>query len=507
VTRWRRRAAAAAVVALAGTAPRAGAQDAGARVEIVDAGPGRSGRLLTAALARPHALRFADREAVALPRDTAFATSVIVLGGTATVASRVAGDVIVVGGDLFIHPGAEIAGRAVAVGGCVYNSTLGTVQGARLCFRDGTFDLARGADGTVSLAYRDIGGEARPWLALPGFYGFQPPSYDRVNGLSLAWGPTIVVDTGRVEIDPRVTYRSDLGTVDPSVELRAPLGTRNRAVVSAARGTYTNDAWIRSDLVNAVGVLALGSDTRNYFRADRIEGRLVRLFEPDAATIDVYLGARTEDARSVNPDSTSESAPFSFFGRRDRDDGMLRPNPQGTDGRISSAFVGASGDFEREDVSANSAVVVEIPFDAPGGSRFVQATLDASANFLAFGRHSVHAGAHAVLTAGDPTPRQRYAYLGGAGTLATERLLGAGGDELLFVDGVYMVPIGRVRIPLLGSPAAGVRYAAGSAGLRELPKFTQNVGVRLALSLARVDILVNPATGETNVGLGVAVLR
>lgn len=508
--RHARAAAVATAVALAAFPRGSGAQPSpppsAARVDVIDAGPGESGRLLTAALVAPHTTRVFAGEQVALPRDTAFSTSVIVLGGTATVASQVAGDVIVVGGDLFLHPGAAIAGRAVAIGGCVYNSTLATVRGARICFRESTFDVVRRADGSLTLAYDDLGSGGPPWLALPGFYGFRTPGYDRVNGLSFAWGPTIAIGMGRLEIEPRATYRSDLGKVDPSIELRAPVGAGTRALVSAGRGTYTNDGWIRSDLVNAIGVIAFGTDTRNYYRADRLEARLARGFDASAGTVDLFAGARTEDARSVGPDSTSTSAPFSFFGRRDREQGMLRPNPQGTSGRINSALLGATGDFERDDVSANTVLVVELPFDAPSG-RFMQATLDASTSFRAFRRHTVTAGAHAVLTRGDPTPRQRYSYLRGPGTLPTENLFDRGGDELLFVDGLYMVPIDRVRLPLLGSPAIGLRYAAGSVGVRELPRFTQNVGVRLAVSLARVDVLVNPATGATNVGVGVAVLR
>lgn len=509
--RWRRRVAAAVVGSLAAAARTVGGQAAPAAappVTVVGGGDRAGGRLLAAALARPHLLRMADGGTAALPRDSTFASTVIVLGGSATVASRVDGDVIVVGGDLFLHPGGAIRGQAVAIGGCVYNSTLATVRGDRVCFRDGTFDAERDANGAVTLAFRDLDAERRPWVALPSFFGFQVPSYDRVNGLSLGWGPTFVVTRLPVEIDPRVTYRSHLGEVDPSVAVRAGAGARYGALVSAARGTYTNDAWIRSDLVNSVGVLGFGIDTRNYYRADRVEGRLTRAFEPaPAAGVDLFVGVRGEAAESVGPDSLAVRAPFSFFGRRDRRNGMLRFNPQGQAGRIHSALLGMSADIERPDLAATGAFAVEVPFDAPGGGRFVQATLDAATTFQAFGRHSVHAGIHALATGGDPTPRQRYGYLGGSGTLPTEELLEFGGDEMLFVDGLYMVPLDRVQLPLLGAPAVGVRYAAGSAGVRELPRFTQNVGVRLTLSLARVDVMVNPATGDTNVGVGVAVLR
>ena len=443
----------------------------------------------------------------ALPRDSSFGTTVVVVGGSATVASRVAGDVIVVGGDLFLHPGADIGGDAVAIGGCVYNSTLATVRGDRRCYRDVTYAADRAPDGTITLAYRALRPDEDPWFALPGVYGFQPPAYDRVNGLSLAWGPTLALDAGRWELDPRATYRSDLGAVDPSAALRVRLGRGFTAVASGARGSYTNDAWIRSDLVNAIGALAFGTDTRNYYRADRVEGRLARIVELGVGTVELFTAARGEVARSVNPDSTSRSAPFSFFARRDREEGMLRPNPRVTDGRINSALGGVAGEFERDGVASVASLVVEVPFAASANRRFVQATVDAATSFLAFGRHSVQAGVHAVATRGDPTPLQRFAYLGGSGTLPTAPLLATGGDALLFVDGLYLVPLDRLQFPLVGAPAVGVRYAAGSVGVRELPRVTQNVGVRLELSRARVDVLVDPATRETNISVGIASAR
>lgn len=500
--------AAAVAIALALSVAGRGASAQGAPpIRIVDVGPGPSGRLLREVLAAPHVLVVADSGTVALRRDSVFATTVVVLGATATVASRVAGDVLVVGGDLFLHPGAEIAGRAIAIGGCVYNSTLATVRGSRVCFRDNTFAIARGPGGEMTLAYQELRADRPSRYSLPGFRGFLPPAYDRVNGLSLSWGPRIALAESRVTLDPRATYRSDLGVVDPSVEGRVQFARRLRAVVTAARGSYTNEAWIRSDLIHAVSSFAWGNDGRNFYRADRVDGRLTREIDTDAGTINVHVGGRWEDASSVNPDSTSLSAPFSFLRRRDRLNGMLRPNPQGTEGEIASAIVGANGLFAVGDLTARTVLTVETPFHAPGGARFVQTTFDGETNFAAFSTHRVHAGAHVVYTTGDPTPRQRYSYLGGAGTLQTEDLLGFGGDQLLFVDGVYVVPVDRIRLPLVGSPMVGLRYAAGSAGIRELPRFTQNVGVRLIVSLARVDFLVNPASGETALAFGVAALR
>jgi hypothetical protein len=41
----------------------------------------------------------------------------------------------------------------------------------------------------------------------------------------------------------------------------------------------------------------------------------------------------------------------------------------------------------------------------------------------------------------------------------------------------------------------------------DLPRFAQNVGLRLALGPGRLDLIVNPATGESTFGVGVTALR
>lgn len=476
-------------------------------VRVSDAGPGLSGRLLRDALAAPHVTRYANRvRRVDFPRDSTFATTLIVLGGSATVASRVSGDVIVVDGDLFLHPGAEISGRAVAIGGCVYNSTLATVRGGRVCFRDNTFVVRRGAGGETTLAYQERVVDPPAAVSLRGIKGFRVPAYDRVNGVSLAWGPTVTLGAGRVVIDPLATYRSDLGAVDPAVEFRASLRRRISALLTAARGTFTNERWIRSDLVNAATALAVGTDVRNYYRADRVDARLNRAVEREFGTIDLFAGALTERARSVDPTTEARSAPYSLTRRRDREDGMLRPNPQGTDGRITSAVAGAAAALTRDDLSATLGAHVELPLNAPNG-RFVQTVADAATSFQTFGAQRLEVSGHLVLTAGDSTPRQRYGYLGGPGTLPTEDVLRSGGDEMLFVEGIYLIPVARLRLPLVGSPTLGVRYAAGSAGVRELPRFTQNVGARLSLRLLNLDVMINPSTRAKNFGLGIALPR
>ncbi|HUF29287.1 MAG TPA: hypothetical protein VMM77_01395, partial [Gemmatimonadaceae bacterium] len=97
-----------ALLLAAGSAP--------AQIVLVNRGPGEPGRILEAALAAPHTVMY-SQEPVELPRDSVINQTVIILAPRTTVASTVHGDVIVVGGDLFMHPGGNIQGRAIAIGG------------------------------------------------------------------------------------------------------------------------------------------------------------------------------------------------------------------------------------------------------------------------------------------------------------------------------------------------------------------------------------------------------
>jgi hypothetical protein len=488
-----------AAVALFGAAPAA-AQDS---VFVRDLGPGPAGRVLRTTLASPHSLLRADT-VIALRRDAVFHGSVIVLGASATVASSVHGDVVVIGGDLFLRPGATIDGRAVAIGGGVYNSTLAVVRGGSASYRDITYVAVPTPTG-LALDYRMLERRDLRPVVFPGLYGLRIPTYDRTDGAVVPAGPLVSLDTGRYEIEPAVTYRSDLGAVDPSLEARATLGRRFLVVARAGRFTLSNDRWINGDLVNSLATLAAGVDTRNYYRADRADVTAHRLWETATADVEPYVGVATERAWSVGPFETSTSRPWSLFGRDSRQR-MLRPNPRVARGRISSAIAGATAHWESQQVLADGTLDLETPFAAPRGARFVQTTVDVDVGFPTFGDQRFVFGSHVVLTAGDTAPPQRFAYVGGSGTLPTFDLLEFGGDQLFYAHNEYIIPLDLV-VPLLGAPELTVRYLIGGAHIGRFPTLEQNVGLRVAISVFRVEVLTDPASRTTKGGVSLSFFR
>lgn len=470
------------------------------RVYIRTPGPGKAQAVLQDALAHPYVVRH-ERFNTRLFRDSVFDRTVLVLGSDATVASTVHGDVVVVGGNLFLRPGAVVDGRAVAIGGGVYRSAQATVHGAELSFRDAHYDVSSTPEG-IALDYREpLPTEIPELVSFPVVYGLRIPTYSRVDGLSLPWGPRFALGRGRVVIDPTLTYRSDLGAFDGAATLSARLGAGWTVQLEGGRGTFSNDRWIQSDLANSLTTLVRGADYRNWWRADRFEGRLGHDWTGENGEIGVWGGARTERDWSV-----SAGGPWSFAGQH-TGDGIHRPNPVVEPGRLTSALAGISGALSLEQLSIHGAATVERALDAPAGERFTQGTIDALVEFPTFGTQSFAFRSHVVLTAGDTAPPQRWSYLGGSGTLPTRGLLSQGGDRLALFEGRYIVPLDMIPLPLVGAPTVSVRYLLGSAGVGHLPAFAQDLGVRLTVRPFRFDFDVDPDTHQHAFAAGLAIVR
>jgi hypothetical protein len=485
-----------------GAAARAAAQPS-VRID----GPRRSEAtaLLRAAVAGPHDVIVTDSSRrLVFPRGATLPKTTIIVGGDASVGATVHGDVIVVAGDLFLRPGAAIQGRAVAIGGGVYGSTLASVAGGIRSFRDLTFDAASIPDG-VALRYRHL--DARdPAVELPVLDGLRIPSYDRVDGASVPWGP-VLRPSARVDIEPTVTYRSQIGAWDPAVHVLARAGEVWRLTTDARRATLTNDAWIHSDLINSFNTLVVGSDTRNYYRADRVEVAAGRVDRTVTMELESFIGVLSERAWSVGSPDTLGSRPWSFRGKGDADN-LRRANPPVQRGRISGAFIGATARWQVGDVRANAVARVEVPWQVPGDARFVQITSDATIQFPTFGVQRFRGDVHLVATPGDTAPPQRFAYLGGSGTLPViPDPLSLGGDQLLHIDSRFEIPFPRLVVPFAGSPILTVRHRAGSAGIQRLPRFVQNVGAMVTLGFLRVEYAVDPASRKQHLGASLAFAR
>ncbi|HEY8833626.1 MAG TPA: hypothetical protein VIM21_14105 [Gemmatimonadaceae bacterium] len=379
------------------------------------------------------------------------------------------------------------------------------------CALIGVTTVLRGQDTTSAVPDTGYVDYNEPPLSLPLGIGLRIPSYDRVNGLALPWGPKLTLGEEKLELDGLVTYRSNLGKWDPSLEGFVRPGDADEIKLYVGRGTFTNDSWIRSDLANSVAALGVGSDSRNYFRADRAAARFTHTFTTGSLTLTPFVGGNLERDWSTGSIVPLKS-PWSFFGRK----GVLkmkRANPRVKTGRINSFLAGSGIALSRGGVDAKLDATVEHSFNSSlkpdcSGSptdaacalpavEFTQGTLHSEVNFATFGSQTFSFLGHAVFGTSGIAPPQRFAYLGGSGTLATVNLLALGGDRLLYVQADYVVPIDRIQVPIVGSPFIGLRYSAGSAGQGSLPPLIQNLGVGAGASLFRVDYSIDPARNRS----------
>lgn len=481
------------------------ALEAQGRVFVRDAGPGEPGRLVRAALERPYDLVVGDTTDLVLDRDTTLTRTLVVIGRDVRIASALEGDLVVIGGDAFLRPGVRIEGDVIAAGGGIYNTLLGTVQGDRHAFRDETLVATQLADGSYALDYRALRAREFAALSLPFPYGVRLPAYDRVHGLSLPWAPFIQLDSGAISIEPTLTYRSHLGKVDPSVTATRTMGRRARLTAFAGRTSRTNDAWIAGDLGNSISSLWTGRDKRNWYRADIVEAAYHRTWEGVTSVITPYVGAQWERAWSTGIQEPPRHLAYSFFDRRDTLEGMARPNPRVEHAVVGSAIAGFVGTWEApaQRLEARGTGRVELAPVAPESQRFSQLTLDAGVTFPLFRAVEFRSDVHGVATVGD-APAQRYAYLGGSGTLKTLDLLSIGGDQLFFVESRATLPLEQFQLPLVGPPSVSLMHAMGSAGIGGLPGLTHNLGVRVAVRFVRVEYVFDPVSGDQEFGFGVA---
>ena len=471
-----------------------------------------AGRALARVLGTTHQVLDGGGRPVNLPRGTGFETSLVILSPRVTIGARVAGDVVVVGGDLFTHPGGRIEGDAIAVGGGVYPSTLASIGGSAYSFRDETFVISR-EPGRVILAHQQTQIEFQERIiAFPLRLGVRTPSYNRVDGVVLPWGPAITLGRGAITLDPTITYRSHIGEIDPGLRAVASMG-RLQVRADARRGTFTNDGWIRSDPSNSIATIWSGRDQRNYYRADRIELQLGPRWEPGNLIVEPYVGALNELAWSTGENLSRDSHPWSLRGR-DSTNGIYRLNPPVLRGRIASALAGVALRWTGGDVRARFTAAFEQAWDSPSGSsaggaegEFSQVTLHGNITFPTFAGQRLISRAHAVTSSGNDKlpPPQRYAYLGGSGTLPTLDLLVQGGTELFFFETNYVIPLPLMELPFVGPPTLTLRYMTGAAGVEKLPKFTQNIGARLGVRYLAVQFLMDPATKEKHWGVGLTL--
>ena len=408
----------------------------------------------------------------------------LILQSSARIAGTVDGNVYVVDGDLFLRPGAEIAGDILVIGGGFYSSTRATVRGTTDYHPSLSFAVVPEAG-----AYRIyLAEEPLPVFEFHGLYGFGLPTYQRVDAVTLSWGATLRV-TGwswrpDLSFDGRfLTGRSRFeGTVRqfwyPSRKLQFGW--------ELERATRNNEDWIWGTLVNTISYFFAGEDVRNYYTADRAALTVER---PPGAGLAPSFTAQYEKS-----DSLQAQDYFVVF----RND-SIQPNPPVDPGSIFSGIFSLTHRTRRGDPGVNARLLFEgaaADLDSAGNFGFLLAEARGRWDQPTVAGQQVKVFLQARGDLAGTLPEQRWSAFGGVGTLPTFRALEFRGPRLLFGGVSYFIPL----LPWASESAFinFVAHARGGATWTEEGSsgFRSNLIFGLRIFFAEAGVAIDPGSGR-----------
>ncbi|MGH7463599.1 MAG: hypothetical protein ACREK1_00400 [Longimicrobiales bacterium] len=424
------------------------------------------------------------RDTLLGPNDTIPGTA-LVLGVTVRLEGVIAGDLVIVDGNVFVRPTARIMGDVRNIAGGLYYSELAAVIGSVRSDPNAPYRVEHRDDGIVLIR----GTTAHSVFVLAGFRGVLIPTYDRVDGLALSVGAGYMLPRiGDVEpvVRGRLDYRSQRGAFTGGVELAAAR-RRTEVAVGAERTTITNERWIRSDLNNSISAIVQGRDRRDYYAADRGYVELRRLLESGPRVTNAFLRAQVEDAQSL-----AARNPWSLFGD------FRRENITVLESRITSAGIGAGTVWTLPQQFIEIAAAAELAGDLfDGAYSFARYEIDATWAMAALANHTLTIEPHVQgpLPGTDSLPLQRWSFVGGSGTLYTFADAQFRGDRVAFVETEYSIPLPpRLRVRILGRPSLDLLHSAGMAWTAgESPDLEQNVGIRLRFNMLYFRAITHPS--------------
>lgn len=417
----------------------------------------------------------------------------LVLEASVRLDGPVTDDVYVVAGDLFLRPGARLAGDAVVLGGGYYASSSAEVAGEVVYRPNLLLDVVPREGGWEIYHVRD----AREAVVLDGLGGFHLPTYRRVDGWTFGWGGA--VRAVGVPAEPGLYGTVRLHTAGPR-KLEGTLGAAVhptgdlRVSVEGERRTLTRDGWIRGEVVNTLAYLAGLGDLRDYYRGERAT---LRVTSTEEQGLMPGGWVRWEEASSL------EALPLGVLFE---DDEAFRPNPAVDEGEIVS--VGAELAYRRRGRVRRLVVgaKAEAADSGLGGDfSFLYGEVEASYRGPGPAEHRVELFGLTRWDLAGRLPRQRWSAVGGTGTLPVLADLSRRGPRMIYLDAAYLVPMAPLRLPVLGTPRLVLRNSLGSAwGSGEDVALEDNViaGVRFLFLEAGVAVDVTDEDLPTEFLLG-----
>jgi hypothetical protein len=424
--------------------------------------------------------------------------NVLVVRARFILEGTIIGDVVGVDANMYFRPGSVVTGTITNIAGGYYPSTnarIAAVENRPLA----PYHVRESGDQLII-----EGTNARPAIKLGGIFGVQNPEYNRVDGVRVEFGPTLLLPPfGGVE--PSIFASLGYATQRGDLIKRAGVGLRRGRSVLAFGWeddvTMTNDRWIRSDLKNSLSYIWNGKDYRNYYAAERFYGEFARTLERGPRTTRYWIRGQREDASSLVAGS-----PWTVL-----EADSVRPNPAVPASSITSLIVGAESEWMGRSSTWQVTGWVET-----AGSQLV----DSDHAFNMYGAGGLYAmkaiANHTLEIEGnfrgplpgtDALPQQRWTYVGGSGTLYTFDIGEFRGDRLFFVESEYTIPFSeRLKLPLLGLPRLKLMHNIGMAWSEGVDRdFEQNIGARIQFSVAHLRYVMNPRNSDSKFSVGVSL--
>lgn len=381
--------------------------------------------------------------------DADVAGDLLVLEAQVRLSGWVKGDIYVVDGDIFLRPGARVSGDIVVLGGGYYGSGMATVDG------EVTWKPAE----RYSVVPSDGGFEIHPVtddppvVDLHGLYGFEAPTYERVDAVTIAWGLTLRAASWawKPSLELVGRYRSGQGEVEGTVRQFWHPGPVEFGI-EAERVVRTNEGWIRGGVSNSLSYLFLGDDFRNYYGADRVA---LVLRGNGESWLTPAFRVEWEDAWSRNAGDQ-----FTFFGSS-----TVRENPAIDDGETWSAALALAADRE---TGTRGRLVGHVLLEAAdsavaGDFSYLLGEVQGRWHTPGFGAHEVDVFGLARGDLAGDLPEQRWTGFGGRATLPTLGVLEFRGPRVVYGQLGYAIPIEPLRAGQLGVLDVFARVGTGAA--------------------------------------------
>lgn len=294
-----------------------------------------------------------------LPATSRHAGPIALFRGTLRVFGELIGKVTIINGDLIVESGALVAGDVLVVGGQILLRPGGTIEGRRREYRQPA-PLIRTSGGllTIREPSRTLGdmASARTRFTTGRFETIlsieTQRTYNRVEGLPIVLGPT-VVRTGLPNMEARLDLRAIGWTAPDRTDRRSSFGYSGRLEFQFGESRRLTVGGQASRLIVPIedqplsrtetgwAAFLLQRDYRDFYQAQGASGYLSYLLGP-GLRVGTSLGYHAERSVPAND-------PISIFRNE-----SWRPNPLVDDGHYLTWRLGLDYDSRNEPESPSS---------------------------------------------------------------------------------------------------------------------------------------------------------